>query len=76
VAALVREAQQLTVGDPADDDTVLGPLIEPSALDRVLGYIEQAKADGARIAAGGDRLRAETGGWFTAATVVDDPPRR
>ena len=53
VAALVREAQQRTVGDPADDDTVLGPLIEPSALDRVLGYVEQARADGARIATGG-----------------------
>jgi len=72
VAALVREAQQLTVGDPADDDTVLGPLIEPSALDRVLGYVEQARADGARIATGGDRVRAESGGWFTAATVVDE----
>lgn len=72
VAALVREADALTVGDPADDDTVLGPLIEPSALDRVLGYVEQARSDGARIATGGDRLRAETGGWFVAATVVDE----
>ena len=72
VAALVREADALTVGDPADDDTVLGPLIEPSALDRVLGFVEQARADGARIATGGDRLRAETGGWFVAATVVDE----
>jgi len=72
VAALVREAEQLTVGDPADDTTVLGPLIEPGALDRVLGYVEQARADGARIATGGDRVRAESGGWFTAATVVDE----
>ena len=51
---------------------MLGPLIEPSALDRVLGYVEQARADGARIATGGDRLREATGGWFAAATVVDD----
>jgi 4-(gamma-glutamylamino)butanal dehydrogenase len=72
VAALSREAEQLTVGDPADDDTLLGPLIEPSALDRVLGYVEQARADGARIVTGGDRLRAETGGYFVGATVVDE----
>jgi gamma-glutamyl-gamma-aminobutyraldehyde dehydrogenase len=72
VAALAREAQQRTVGDPAEDDTVLGPLIEPSALERVLGYVEQAKADGARVVTGGRRLLADTGGYFTDATVIDD----
>jgi 4-(gamma-glutamylamino)butanal dehydrogenase len=51
---------------------VLGPLIEPSALERVLGYVEQAKADGARVITGGRRLLADTGGYFTDATVIDD----
>jgi 4-(gamma-glutamylamino)butanal dehydrogenase len=72
VGALAREAQQRTVGDPTDDATAIGPLIEPSALDRVLGYVEQARADGARIVTGGQRLLTETGGYFTDATVVDD----
>jgi gamma-glutamyl-gamma-aminobutyraldehyde dehydrogenase len=72
VAALVSQAQQRTVGDPVHEDTVLGPLIEPSALDRVLGYVEQAKADGARVVTGGERLLTETGGYFTGATVIDD----
>jgi gamma-glutamyl-gamma-aminobutyraldehyde dehydrogenase len=72
VAALALEAQKRTVGDPTDDATTLGPLIEPSALNRVMDYIEQAKADGARIVTGGQRLRAETGGYFAGATVIDD----
>ena len=72
VAALAREADSRTVGDPTDESTVIGALIEPSALDRVLGYIEQAKADGARIVTGGERLLTETGGYFAGATVIDE----
>ena len=62
VAALAREAEQRTVGDPTYDTTAIGPLIEPSALERVLSYVEQARADGARVVTGGGRLLAETGG--------------
>lgn len=72
VTALAAEADKRTVGDPTDDSTLIGPLIEPSALDRVLGYIEQARADGARIVTGGEKLLAETGGYFAGATVIDD----
>ena len=72
VAALAVEADKRTVGDPTDESTVIGALIEPSALERVLGYIEQAKADGARIVTGGERVLAETGGYFAGATVIDE----
>ncbi|KAA9374824.1 aldehyde dehydrogenase [Microbispora cellulosiformans] len=72
VAALAREAQSRVVGDPADESTQLGPLIEEAALERVLRYIEGAKADGATVVTGGTRLLTETGGWYVAPTVVDD----
>lgn len=72
VTALVEQAGRRTVGDPAAADTVLGPLIEPSALERVLGYVEQARADGARVATGGGRTLAGSGGWFAEATVLDE----
>ena len=72
VAALAHEAQKRTVGDPTDDTTAIGPLIEPSALDRVLGYVEAARDDGARIVTGGERLLGNTGGYFTGATVIDE----
>lgn len=72
VAILAEKAAARTVGDPSDEATVLGPLIEPAALDRVLKYVEQAKSDGARIASGGERLFTETGGWYVGATVIAD----
>ena len=71
-AALAREAENRIVGDPTDDATAIGPLIEASALDRVLGYVDQARADGARIVTGGEQLLADTGGYFAGATVIDD----
>lgn len=63
VSALAREANKRIVGDPTDDATARGPLIEPSALDRILAHVQQARADGARIV---------TGGYFAGATVIDD----
>ncbi|WP_377644952.1 aldehyde dehydrogenase [Oryzobacter terrae] len=72
VAALAVEAEKRTVGDPTDAATSIGPLIEPAALERVLAYVEQAKADGARVVTGGSRLHPESGGYFTGATVIDD----
>jgi gamma-glutamyl-gamma-aminobutyraldehyde dehydrogenase len=72
VAALAREAEKRTIGAPTDERTMLGPLIEASALDRVLGYVEQARRDGATVVTGGRRVREETGGWFVPATVLAD----
>ena len=72
VAALVRHAQSRPMGDPIDSTTALGPLIEPAALDKVLGYIEAARSDNATIACGGQQILEETGGWFVSATVIDD----
>ena len=53
VSALAEQAERRTVGDPVDERTVIGPLIEADALDRVLGYVEQARADGATVVTGG-----------------------
>lgn len=69
--ALVRVTAQWKVGQPTDRSTKLGPLIEASALKRVLGAIETSKAEGAKIVAGGNQALKETGGWFVEATVVD-----
>jgi 4-(gamma-glutamylamino)butanal dehydrogenase len=72
VALLAGHAAGLMVGDPADEATVMGPLIERDAMDRVLGYVRQAEDDGAAIAAGGARLFEESGGWYVGATVLDN----
>jgi gamma-glutamyl-gamma-aminobutyraldehyde dehydrogenase len=72
VARLAGHASGLTVGDPGDEATVIGPLIEADALARVLRYIDGAVADGAVIASGGSRLLAESGGWYAGPTVLDN----
>src|SRR5436190_5795447 len=59
------------VGDPLDDATRIGPLISKSHMDKVLGYIEAGRAEGARAVAGGGRVREETGGYFVAPTIFD-----
>lgn len=71
VDALSEAASAWTVGDPLDQATKVGPLIEIDAMERVLGYIGQAAGGGASVARGGRRVLAETGGWFVEPTIVD-----
>jgi len=60
------------VGDPLEPGTKIGPMIEKPHLDKVLGYIEAGRAEGARIVAGGGRTLEESGGYFVAPTIFDD----
>ncbi|MDT5287200.1 MAG: aldehyde dehydrogenase [Mycobacterium sp.] len=62
----------LSVGDPADPNTFCGPLVSAKQRDRVLNYIEIAKADGGRITAGGGVPEGLDRGYFVAPTVVAD----
>lgn len=71
VAALTKVTADLRVGSPAERTTDLGPLIEPSAMERTLRYVEEASADGADVAFGGQRILQQTGGWFVQPTILD-----
>src|SRR5919198_305421 len=48
--------ESLTVGDPADEDTDVGPVIDEDAKERILDWIEEARSGGAEVLAGGDEL--------------------
>ena len=61
--------EALEVGDPASDDTDVGPLIAESERDRVLQWIEEAKASGATILTGGT-----LDGELVRPTVIADAP--
>jgi gamma-glutamyl-gamma-aminobutyraldehyde dehydrogenase len=54
--------------DPA---TRVGPMIERPHLDKVMGYIERGKAEGARVVTGGSRTLEESGGYFVAPTIFE-----
>ncbi|GFG49369.1 aldehyde dehydrogenase family protein [Mycolicibacterium agri] len=67
--ALRKHADALTVGDPFDEATDVGPLITPDATARVKSWIDEAAAAGATVAAGGDIV-----GECLRPTVVDQAP--
>jgi gamma-glutamyl-gamma-aminobutyraldehyde dehydrogenase len=68
--ALADVTPQWRVGDPLDRETRMGPLIEASALERVLSYIQGADDAGATIVSGGHRVLEDTGGWFVQPTII------
>ena len=67
---LAAKTAGLKVGDPAEADTVIGPLINQHALDTVEGRVREAVAGGARVLAGGERV----GRCFQATLLADVPP--
>ncbi|MFI9239619.1 aldehyde dehydrogenase family protein [Streptomyces sp. NPDC053079] len=71
VAGLKQYAESLTVGDPVDNSTIVGPLISAAQRDRVEAYIAGAREEGARIVVGGARPRTRTG-FYVAPTLIAD----
>jgi len=53
--AFVERAKQTPAGDPMDEKTVVGPLINEAAADRVEAWIKEAVEGGARLLCGGER---------------------
>ncbi|MEU1659553.1 aldehyde dehydrogenase family protein [Streptomyces griseofuscus] len=72
VEALAQRAKSVAVGPGLDPDTRLGPVNNAPQLARVEQITEQALADGARAAAGGQRLDGP--GYFFAPTILTDVP--
>lgn len=70
----VAVIESATVGDPFDPGVVFGPVISQSALDRILGAIEEAITQHAgELALGGKRIGGElAGGYFLEPTVFTD----
>jgi len=54
VAAFVPKVEALKVGDPLDDDTDVGPVIDDDARARIASWIDEARTSGAKILTGGD----------------------
>src|SRR6185312_16207499 len=54
VEAFVPRVGELKVGDPADEETDVGPVIDADAKERILDWIAEAKGNGAEILAGGE----------------------
>jgi aldehyde dehydrogenase (NAD+) len=72
VDAIAEGVRAMKVGDPKDPDVAIGPLVAERQRDRVLGYYEQGKAEGARVVVGGGRPSDQPTGWFVEPTVFAD----
>ncbi|WP_369958883.1 aldehyde dehydrogenase [Pseudomonas benzenivorans] len=70
---MLGQLQDWATGDPLDPAVRLGALIEEAHMEKVLGHIEQAKAEGCKLVTGGVRLHAESGGYFVAPTIFEAP---
>jgi acyl-CoA reductase-like NAD-dependent aldehyde dehydrogenase len=67
--AFAAQARDLKVGDPAESDCDVGPMITSAARDRFDRMIQEAVRAGARVLAGGTTLAGP--GWFYAPTVLE-----
>ncbi|HEU5227545.1 MAG TPA: aldehyde dehydrogenase family protein [Ktedonobacteraceae bacterium] len=73
VGGLADMAKGMKIGHGIDPNTDLGPLVSQEQLERVTGYIETGKREGARAATGGARAEGEhLKGYFVQPTVFDD----
>jgi acyl-CoA reductase-like NAD-dependent aldehyde dehydrogenase len=54
VSRFVPKVEALNIGDPAEEDTDVGPVIDEGARDRIVSWVEEAKAGGATVLTGGE----------------------
>lgn len=71
LSRLKERTEAIRLGDPRDPATQMGPLVSQAQLEKVLGYIEVGKKEGARLVTGGHRAGANEGA-FVAPTVFAD----
>jgi acyl-CoA reductase-like NAD-dependent aldehyde dehydrogenase len=69
---LVANVEGLTVGDPLEESTDVGPLITPADRDRVKGWIDEAVSGGAELLVGGELVDE---GRCLAPTLLKAPPK-
>lgn len=76
VEGIATVANNLKLGGPKEEGSMIGPLISAKQLTRVMGYIEEGKSDGVEVVTGGHRL--DRTGYFVHPTVLTnvDPGMR
>tara|TARA_B100001778_G_scaffold70943_1_gene56346 strand:+ start:11495 stop:12931 length:1437 start_codon:yes stop_codon:yes gene_type:complete len=70
----VLEVESMKIGDPSDENTILGALISPEHLSKVEEYIEIAKSEGGTILTGGYPNLSEeykNGNWISPTVIAD-----
>src|SRR3954471_19685489 len=75
VKKLTEKMRALKIDDALKEGTDIGPVVDPSQLEQDLKYIELGKKEGAKLAAGGERLKRAAEGYYLEPTLfVDTKP--
>jgi len=72
VGSMAARAEKLTVGDPMAKGTRIGAIVSEGHLERIMGYVESGRSEGARLVAGGEQIKVDGRGNFMTATVFAD----
>lgn len=70
VEELAKASEKWQPGNPFDPSTAMGPLVSESQLERVTGYMDVARDEGADVSLGGNRANGEGGGYFFEPTIL------
>ena len=71
VEKILNELKNYLPGDPLDETTTMGAMVDCGQMENVLRYIESGKLQGASLLAGGDRVKIQSGGFYINPTVFD-----
>jgi aldehyde dehydrogenase (NAD+) len=72
VDAYSQAVKKIAVGDPWKADTQMGPLSMKRQLDRVMGYIEKGRKEGAKLVTGGGRPKDMNHGYYVEPTIFSN----
>jgi len=74
--ALVEAVRGTRIGDPFDDDTLIGPMISAGQRESVSGFVERARQAGAKVLTGGGVPRDFQQGYYYEPTVIADADQK
>jgi acyl-CoA reductase-like NAD-dependent aldehyde dehydrogenase len=69
MSGLASQAEAALLGPGLDPQTQLGPLVSSEQHERVMGYIESGRSEGAEVLTGGEAALGDSGGYFVAPTL-------
>ncbi|MFJ3524408.1 aldehyde dehydrogenase family protein [Pseudomonas sp. NPDC090203] len=73
IERLVEETRKITIGQGLEPGVLLGPLVSRGQYEKVLGFIDQGKASGAKLLTGGKRPAHLERGYFMEPAIFDEP---
>lgn len=68
VETLAKAYSQVRIGDPLDENTLMGPLIDEDAVSQMLSAVEKAQQEGGELVCGGTRVEGD--GFYVNPTII------